>query len=288
MRPRVIFRGIDGMAPSAGFCEWLLECVGDFAKPAGMIRLDRVFVLLAALTCIVRGEERPLKPLKDLLSPDKKLIGLWAGETPGGMEFMTFRDDGKLLMVGAAGQRAVHRWKCDASELPWKLNLVVNGDIGEANIYTVFDFPEENSFRMAPPTPYEAKRPGADVLKASKLVLKRVPFPPNAGLFQVVEAHLKGLSGQWQGITSGQKGTVTMTADGKYTMEEGSARESGRFRIDVSKAPCGIDLLPDDGSAPRYGIYEIKDGKLRFGMAKRKPEERVADFTGAAEFVRKP
>ncbi len=246
---------------------------------------------LAILAAIVRAEEKPakpLKPLRDLLSPEKALIGLWAGDTPGGTEYMTFRDDGKLLMVGAAGQRAEHRWKCDASEVPWKLNLVVNGDVGEANIYTVFDFPAEDSFRMAPPTPYEAKRSGAEALKASKLVLKRVPFPPHAGLFQVVEAHLKGLSGTWQGVTSGQKGTVTLTADGKYTMEEGSERETGRFRIDVSRVPCGIDLRPDNGTAPRYGVYEIKDGRLRFGMARKTAGERVGDFTGAAEFVRKP
>jgi uncharacterized protein (TIGR03067 family) len=81
---------------------------------------------------------------------------------------------------------------------------------------------------------------------------------------------------------------VTLTTDGKYVMEEGGEKQTGRFRIDVSKAPCGIDLLPDDGSAPRYSIYEIAEGKLRFGMAKGKREERVADFANASEFVRKP
>jgi hypothetical protein len=45
-------------------------------------------------------------------------------------------------------------------------------------------------------------------------------------------------------------------------------------------------MLPDDGTGPLYGIYEIKDGVLRCSKGKRQLEERVKEFEGAMKFVK--
>jgi hypothetical protein len=45
-------------------------------------------------------------------------------------------------------------------------------------------------------------------------------------------------------------------------------------------------MLPDDGTGPLYGIYEIKDGVLRCSKGKRQLEERVKELEGAMKFVK--
>ncbi len=101
-----------------------------------------------------------------------------------------------------------------------------------------------------------------------------------------MQAHVKGLEGTWHSITGGSKGTATFTKDGRYTLSEGREQVTGRYRIDVSTAPSEIDMLPDDGTGPLYGIYEIKDGVLRCSKGKRQLEERVKELEGAMKFVK--
>lgn len=248
--------------------------------------LPCLIVLQSAALC-VRAQQPQLKPLSEVLTPAQVLPGLWVEAKPAGNEYMTFNADGSLIMTRGHHEKMKCSWKCDTSTTPWKLDITIFGKEAVGTIYTVFDFPEKGQFRFAAPAVEEPKRPGLEALQKSTLVLKRVPLEPHGGLYQVVQAHLKGFSGTWQGTTNGSRGTVTFTADGSYTMSEGSDTDKGRFRIDVSKSPCKIDMISTEGNGPRFGVYEMKDGTLRFSRAKRTPEERPVDFEGVTEFVRK-
>jgi hypothetical protein len=229
-----------------------------------------------------------LKPLHEIIPPEQQLPGLWEGTTPSGLkEYMTFHAGGTVIMIGPGGQRAVHQWKCDTSTRPWSMDLTVEGQQGKATIFTCFDFPAADTFRMAAPALDIKKRPGAEALRASTMVMKRVPWLPNAGLHQVVQAHLKGLAGTWHSSKAGENGTITFKPGGTYVIEAEGEKESGRFRIDVTRVPCTIDMLKDDGTPPVFAIFEIKDGRLRLGRTKPSEKERVKDFAGADELVRK-
>jgi uncharacterized protein (TIGR03067 family) len=258
-----------------------------FIRFTAMRRFLRYFQLLMILTVAASAQQPGLKPLGELKPVDEVLPGLWMQSTPSGSECMTFTADGRLIITRGQNEKIQCRWKCDASMKPWKLDITVVGKDVVGTIYTVFEFPEKDQFRMAAPAVDVEKRPGTELLLKSPLLLKRVSLEKHGGLYQIAEVHLKGLSGTWQGITSGSKGTVTLSADGTFTMSEGGESDRGRFRIDVSKVPCKIDIVSTEGGGPSYGLYELKGDTLKFSRVKRRPEERPADFEGAVEFVRK-
>jgi uncharacterized protein (TIGR03067 family) len=244
-------------------------------------------LLLAALPLTATAQQPKLKPLSEILTPAQTLPGLWVQTKPGGEETMTFDSSGRLVMARGNYEKMECTWKIDTSATPWKLDITIKGKEGTGTIYTVFDFPEKDQLRFVAPVIHADKRPGADALQKSPLLLTRVPLEPHAGIHQAVQAHLKGFAGTWQGTTNGSKGTVTFTADGTYTTTEGSDTDKGRFRIDVSKVPCKIDMISTEGNGARFGLYEMKDGTLRFSSAKRTAAERPGDLDKVTEFVKK-
>ena len=253
----------------------------------------RIFVILGAAQALVVGHcfaqqapLAPLKPLKELLGPEEKLRGTWWSENEYGREYFTFGEKGSLIIATHQQQRDRMEYRLDTSVTPWKLILAVNRGEATGLIYSGIEFEDDNQLRMSSAMLQEKQLPTAAQLKEKGVVFHRVPWGPHSGIFQVVQAHVKGLEGTWHGITSGSKGTATFTKDGRYTMSEGRDQVTGQYRIDVSAAPCKIDMLPDDGTGPLYGIYEIKDGVLRCSKGRRQLEERVKDFEGAVKFVK--
>ncbi len=83
---------------------------------------------------------------------------------------------------------------------------------------------------------------------------------------------------------------LTFNADGTWCMKSPRAEDKGRFRIDVRKVPCGIDLVSVEGTGPTYSLYDLKPGEsLRVGKAGKSPAERPAtlDEGAAMQFTRK-
>lgn len=243
-------------------------------------------VLIACQCLAQQAPLAPLKPLKELLGPEEKLRGTWWSENEYGREFFTFGEKGSLIISTHQQQRDRMEYQLDTRVTPWKLTLTVKRGEQVGTIYVGIDFIDENQLRMSSAVLDEKQLPSAAQLKEKGVLFHRVPWGPHGGIFQVVQAHVKGLEGTWQGVTNGSKGKITFTKDGRYTLSEGRDQVTGRYRIDVSSAPSKIDMLPDDGTGPLYGIYQIKDGVLRCSKGKRQIEERVKDFEGATEFVK--
>ena len=175
----------------------------------------------------------------------------------------------------------------NASVTPWKLELTT-ADKPPVVMHTVIRV-TAGEFRMAPPVGDPAKMPPAEVLKKVP-VMKRITLEPHAGIYQVVEAHLKGLAGAWEVKEGGETAELTFNADGTWRMKSPGAEDKGRFRIDVRKVPCGIDLLSMEGAGPTYSLYDLKPGEsLRVGKAGKSPAERPATVDEGAEtqFTRK-
>jgi hypothetical protein len=119
--------------------------------------------------------------------------------------------------------------------------------------------------------------------------MQRVTLGAHSGIHQVVEASLKKLVGAWEGQDGGQTMSLTFSADGVYTMKVADLTDKGRFRIDVSKVPCGIDLLSSEGTGVKYSIFEMNAAGLRVGKAGKNPDERPQAFDdiSARTFKRK-
>lgn len=253
----------------------------------------KLLVLLGAAQALVAGlgfaqqaPLAPLKPLKELLGPEEKLRGTWWSENAYGREYFTFGEKGSLIIATHQQQRDRMEYRLDTSVTPWKLILAVKRGEANGTIYLGLEFADADQLRMSSAVLEEKQLPTAAQLKEKGTLFHRVPWGPNSGIFQVVQAHVKGLEGTWHSITGGSKGTATFTKDGRYTLSEGREQVTGRYRIDVSTAPSKIDMLPDDGTGPLYGIYEIKDGVLRCSKGERQLEERVKEFEGAMKFVK--
>lgn len=250
------------------------------------IGIIAIILATQALVTVSWAQQAPLKPLKEVLGPEEKLRGTWWSENEYGREYFTFSEKGSLIIATHQQQRDRMDYRLDTSVTPWKLVLTVKRGEATGTIYLGLEFSDDNQLRMSSAVLQEKQLPTAAQLKEKGTLFHRVPWGPNSGIFQVVQAHVKGLEGTWQGITNGSKGKATFTKDGRYTLSEGHEQVTGRYRIDVSSAPCKMDMLPDDGTGPLYGIFEIKDGVLRCSKGKRQLEERVKDFEGAVEFVK--
>jgi hypothetical protein len=218
------------------------------------------------------------------------IVGVWHGNTGGFDEYMTFTADGRMFLQRGPGETLTGTYKVDASARPWKLDLTTKMKEGTFNSYGMFDLPAPDRFRMTRLSPYEKERPDAKALQESKLVLQRISLGAHGGIYQVVEAHLKRLAGTWEGKQGKVSVAITFAADGTYTIKTDEFTDKGRFRIDVSKVPCALDLLSGEGLGPKYGLYEITaKGELRLGNGSRKAEDRPKNFEGPGtlEFRRK-
>ncbi len=87
-------------------------------------------------------------------------------------------------------------YKLDAAVISWKLELTT-ADKPPVVLYTVIEITGAGEDRMARPSGDAAKIPGAEDLKKGP-AMKRITLEPHAGIYQVVEAHLKGLAGAWE------------------------------------------------------------------------------------------
>jgi uncharacterized protein (TIGR03067 family) len=86
-----------------------------------------------------------------------------------------------------------------------------------------------------------------------------------------LDSEWKKLNGTWafsqqkiNGERSHPKESAEMiVTNGRYTVHFGTSGYSGRIKIDPSKSPKEIELVPDDSSMPvGLGVYEIKDDVL--------------------------
>ena len=249
-----------------------------------LTRLTLSALLFAA--GILRAQT-PLKEPAAVKSPAEQLTGVWHEHTPAGEEYATFIADGRLIMKQGYTLTTL-KWKLDAAVTPWRLELTT-ADKPPVVLHTVIEVTAAGEFRMARPTGDPAKAPGAEELKKGN-VMKRLTLEPHAGIHQVVEAHLKALAGSWEAKEGGETVTLTLATDGTYALKSEDDIDKGRFRIDVSKVPCGIDLLSSAGNGPTYSLYDLKSGEsLRFGKAGKTAEERPAALgePGETQFTRK-
>ena len=251
-----------------------------------MNRLTFSFLLLCAGTvCGQITKDKPVAPPP----PGETLVGVWVEATPLGDEVATFTADGRAIFKRGPEEPMKLRYKLDVSAVPWKLDL--SGTIKEVDVslYTVFDYPAADQFRMAPPSPDAKQRPGAEALQAAKGLMKRLTLEANAGIHQVVAAHLQRLAGTWEVQEGKQTMTTTFKADGTFEMKvNGSKYDAGRFRIDVTQVPCALDFLSTEGAGPSYLIYEVTaEGTLRLSGAPKKAEERPAAFGAGNDTVLK-
>jgi hypothetical protein len=213
------------------------------------------------------------------MPPAVGIVGLWHGKTPAGDEYVTFTADGRAILQQGAAESMTMKYKLDLSSPPLlKLDLAGTVKDTKVTLYTVFDFPSPGKFRMAPPAVEEGKRPDSKTLEGTKTVLERVTLGGHAGIYQVVDASLKKLAGTWDGKDGGQTMTLTFSTDGTYAMKVAEISDKGRFRIDVTKVPLGIDLLSSEGAGVKYSIFELNAEGLRVGKAGKNPDERPQAF----------
>lgn len=75
------------------------------------------------------------------------------------------------------------------------------------------------------------------------------------------------------------KDTVVTFKDGKITIKMKTKEESGTYKVDASKKPATIDLVPNDGEGKgktHKGIFTIDKGELKVCFAmpeKDRPKE---------------
>ena len=173
---------------------------------ASWIKLMTLLLAVQALTAGMAQAQQvplvPLKPLKDVLEPAAQLRGTWWNEEPQrGREHFTFGEKDELLVVSPQQQRDRMEYRLDTSKTPWKLILTVKRGEATGTIYAAIEFPAENQMRMSRAVLDEKQLPNAAQLKENGVLFHRVLWPQHGGIFQAVEAHLKGLEGTWQGIT---------------------------------------------------------------------------------------
>lgn len=182
----------------------------------------KLLVLLGATQALVAGlgfaqqaPLAPLKPLKELLGPEEKLRGTWWSENAYGREYFTFGEKGSLIIATHQQQRDRMEYRLDTSVTPWKLILAVKRGEATGTIYLGLEFAADDQLRMPSAVLEEKQLPTAAQLKEKGTLFHRVPWGQNSGIFQVVQAHVKGLEGTWHSITGGSKGTATFTKDGR-------------------------------------------------------------------------
>ncbi len=251
-----------------------------------MIACLRVLLPVFILTAGSLRAQSPPKKIFGEKTPTEKLIGVWHEHTQFSEQYATFLADGRLIFKDGYKETKM-TWKLDAAVTPWQLDLATDDD-PPAVIFTVIEITAAGEFRMAVPALDRAKRPGIEELKKGP-VMKRYTPEPHGGIHQVVEAHLKVLSGDWEIKEGGKTATLIIKTDGTFRIVTPEGEDKGRFRIDVSKVPCRIDLLSTEGKGPTHSIYEIKPAdSLRLGRAGKTPAECPTAFgDGDTVFTRK-
>jgi hypothetical protein len=239
-------------------------------------------LLPATAVCAWGQTPDPNTPKPSAKSPAEALVGVWHGKTAAGGEYTTFTADGRAVMQRGAAEGTTFQYKLDASAAPWKLDMSGKMRDVPVTIYTVFDFPSPDQFRMAPPAVDAGQRPDAKALAQSKVVLRRVTLGAHAGIFQVVEASLKKLAGTWEGKDGRETVTLTFSPDATWTMKVADFTDKGRFRIDVRQLPLAIDLLSTEGTGVKYSIFDFTTEGLVTGKAAKNPDERPAAFEDAS------
>jgi uncharacterized protein (TIGR03067 family) len=105
---------------------------------------------------------------------------------------------------------------------------------------------------------------------------------------------LKALQGAWRQASAEldgkpfpaeevKRGTWTFKGDEVLFAQGGTVFETSKVKLDASKSPRHIDLVPQDGpdkGKTVAGIYELKDGKLTVCLPDRKADAkaRPAEF----------
>lgn len=253
---------------------------------AAMNTFTRLALSVLFTVSTLRAQPPPKKGTAEK-TPAQQLTGVWHEHTPAGEEYATFTADGRLLMKKGYELMTL-TYKLDAAAAPWKL-VLTTADEPPVILHTVIEMTAAGEFRMARPSGDPAKAPGAGELKKGTS-MKRITLEPHEGIHQVVEAHLKGLAGEWEANEGGETVRLTLAADGNWRMISPGWEDKGRFRIDVRKVPCGLDLLSSEGNGPTYSLYDLKPGaSLRFGKAGKTPGERPAALgePGEMQFTRK-
>ena len=253
--------------------------------PQAMRMMLRLLFALLAGTAAARGQLAKKLPANPQ-TPAEALVGVWHGSSPAGEEYMTFTADGRVFMQRGPAETMTMSYRVDASVQPWRLDLTRQVKDLTITAHTVFSFPAPDVFAMAAPSTDESKRPDAEALKNTRLKLKRITLEAHGGIYQVVEAVLKRLSGTWEGKDGKDTLTLTFSADGSYTLNVGTFTDKGRFRVDVSKPPIDIDLLSSGGGGVKYSIMEFTpEGGLKVGQSVTKKEERPTGFDSPASRV---
>jgi hypothetical protein len=236
--------------------------------------------LLLLLAVTAHGQQAaPKDKPGESKKPAETIVGVWHRKAPFADEYMTFTADGRAVMRQGAGESMLLKYTLDTSTEPWQMDLSGEKNGIAFTIFTSFDFPRADQFRMGQAVPDKEKRPGANALKESKLVMTRVKLAPHEGLHQVVEAFLKKLAGTWEGKDGAGTVTLTIATGGDYTMKVAGFTDKGRFSINVTKVPIAIDLLSSEGAGVKYSIVGFTgDGQLRVGSATANPEERETKF----------
>lgn len=245
-----------------------------------LCKIPPSLLLLFAATAAVRAQF-PNEKTAESKPPAEAVKGVWHSATATGDEYVTFTIDGRVILKRGPEEPVTLKYKLDVSSAPWKLDLSGTFKKTPVALYSVIDFPKPRQMRMAKPATEQSKRPDSDALKAAP-VMERIVLEPHAGIFQVVEATLKKLSGTWEGKDGSETVTLTFNADGEWTMKVADFTDKGRFRIDVSKLPLAIDLLSSEGTGVKYSIIEFTEEGLRTGKAGNKPEERPKAFDDAS------
>jgi uncharacterized protein (TIGR03067 family) len=120
---------------------------------------------------------------------------------------------------------------------------------------------------------------------------------PLAGLLPAAEgdkAELAKLKGTWQAVSAEEDGrkakpmelekTFLVIEGDRYTIQLPDGAQKGTFKIDPSKTPRRMDVLPADGPPKGKtirGIYELKGATLRCCLAQ-PDKDRPTEFTGKA------
>ena len=235
-----------------------------------------LLLFVSVLSCSIPAFGQAPKDKKpEAKKPAEVLIGLWHGKTAGGDEYMTFTADGRVIMQRGAAESMTMKYTLNTTTAPWQMDMsgVVQGV--DVTIFTVFDFPNADQFHMAPMSPDKDKRPDGNQLKESKLIMNRVTLAANEGIYQVVETYRKKLAGTWEAKQGSATITLTLTADGAYSMSVPDMADKGRFSFNVAKSPLTIDFLSTEGAAIKYSLFGLtKEGDLRIGGFGNSPETR--------------
>jgi uncharacterized protein (TIGR03067 family) len=110
------------------------------------------------------------------------------------------------------------------------------------------------------------------------------------------KSDMKKMQGTWQVVLLEHNDKISQGDDIKdwkvaingdrYTMTMGSITEEGTFKIDPTKKPKNVELIPIAGSTKgekRLGIYELKGDEGKVCVAPVNNETRPKEFAGKTE-----